>query len=72
MFTHSKFNSILCLLILNDGSHLKVVLKCAGHMVRSLAGLDAKAGFAHLSDLAGGGERAANHVGNTPVTNNKE
>ena len=34
----------------------------------SLAGLDAKAGFAHLSDLAGGGKGAANHVGNTPVT----
>ena len=33
----------------------------------SLAGLDAKASFAHLSNLAGGGEGAANHVGNTPV-----
>ena len=32
----------------------------------SLAGLDAKSAFAHLSDLARGGEGAANHVGNTP------
>ena len=41
MFTHSKFNSILSLLVLDDGSHLKVVLKGAGHVVCSLAGLDA-------------------------------
>lgn len=40
MFTHSKLDSVLCLLVLDDGSHLEVVLEGAGHVICSLAGLD--------------------------------
>ena len=40
MFTHSELDSVLCLLVLDDSSHLEVVLEGAGHVVGSLAGLD--------------------------------
>ena len=38
--THPELHPVLCILVLNDGSHLQVVLEGAGDVVGSLAGLD--------------------------------
>ena len=39
--THPQFHPVLRILVLNDGSHLEVVLEGAGDVVGRLAGLDA-------------------------------
>ena len=38
--TYSELDSVLCLLVLNNGSHLEIILEGAGYVICSLAGLD--------------------------------